>query len=50
MTVAAVHREGVIAAIRQAGKGGKADFGYLMRQIAPAVSVFTFGLAMQGKP
>ncbi len=30
MTVAAVHREGVIAAMRQAGKGGKADFGYLM--------------------
>ncbi|MEY2688432.1 MAG: hypothetical protein RL375_2630 [Pseudomonadota bacterium] len=27
-----------------------ADFGYLMRQIAPAVSVFTFGLAVQGKP
>jgi hypothetical protein len=30
LTVAAVHREGVIAAIRQAGKGDKADFGYLM--------------------
>jgi polysaccharide export outer membrane protein len=27
-----------------------ADFGYLMRQIAPAVSVLTFGLAVQAKP
>ena len=30
MTIAAVHREGVIAAMRQAGNGGKADFSYLM--------------------